>query len=130
MSTYTIEGSYEGYLWKSNADTPIVYPDAAPLSIELKDDSNPFIVEAQLYDRANNKSKSVKYIDGHYIIIDTDLSAIGSECKVEELEFLPSFNGANKLLFKRIWAPVEDDLCPGYFVLEPEREAFVGFKQG
>ena len=59
--------AYQGYLWYSDEQIPKVF-DNEEVELELDDTANPFIVEGQLYDMTEDRSISIKFIDGKYII--------------------------------------------------------------
>lgn len=120
---------YQGYLWWSDATSPEVYQNQQ-LPEWQEEKSNPFIIEGQLYDKANNKSYSIRFVDGIYLINCFDLNDLN---KVECInkEYLPNRfpDGIQKLCFKEIWRPRKDDLCEGMDVLQPAEVVFVGFKK-
>lgn len=119
---------YEGYVWKSDATAPKVYlgEECGPLPAATV---NPFVIEAQLYDPASQKSYSVKHVDGKYIITKVDLSEEALKgCVHEEKTFLPHrMQGISALLFYQLWREEKDELCDNMNVLQPKELAFAGF---
>jgi len=81
------EQKYEGYLWWSNATRPEVYQNQQ-LSEWPEEKSNPFIIDGQLYDKSNNKSYSIRFVDGNYLIQCFDLNKL-KELECINKEYLP-----------------------------------------
>lgn len=118
---------YEGYLWWSNKTTPEVLNNE--FINELPKGNNPFIIEGQLYDKDNEKSYSIRFFDGYYLINCFDLNELkGLECIKKE--YLPNRfpDGIQKLCFREFWRPEPDNFCEGMQVLKPAENVFVGFK--
>jgi CRISPR type III-associated protein (TIGR04423 family) len=118
--------NYEGYLWMSDAKEP--QTDSFDKGLDITDASNPFIVEGQLYSREEQKSYSIKYVDGKHLVTEYDLKNIpeGWE-KSDEKSFIPNRIKVSKLLFRQYWKPQKDDLCEGMETLVPAAYVFVGF---
>lgn len=112
---------YQGYYWLSNSDKPVVV-DGNFDGLSLPSEENPFIVEAQLYSAELNKSYSIKYIDGRYIVIAFDVND-----EDETLVYKASWDIKKELIFKCCWRPESDPLCEGMDVLKPSEYYFVGF---
>lgn len=139
---------YEGYVWMSDSTQPtiledgkVVVPDDVTTAsvinekgvLELIDDANPFVIEAQLYDRVNRHSIAIKYIDGKYIINEknvqeSDLTSADVQATVFESNRM-NREEKRKLAFLQYWAPEADPLCEGMPVLQPAELVFVGFKK-
>ena len=130
-----IELPYEGYLWFSNSEAPIVYDNA---TIKLpKDGDNPFVVEGQLYNKAKGLSYSIKYVDGQYIVqeysvTEADLKNPDNQVKTYESNRM----GDKRLQFLRYWEEVldknnyKDTANPeGLPVLTQTKNVFIGFKE-
>lgn len=119
----------EGYLWWSDKQEPKIY-DGDVLDITLDETNNPFVVEGQLYDKEENMSYSIKYVDGQYLI---------NICKVENRDFMNKDNelksflsnrmGGRWLKFLRYWEEKEDENCMKMPVLTFTKNVFVGFKK-
>jgi len=132
------ESKYEGYLWMSDADKPTVFNDIKPESQYLTIDaitnsSNPFMVEGHLYCKDNNKSYSIKYVDGEHIVVEYDLDHIPDTWVSDEKKDLKKFvvnrmDGVSKLRFRQYWKPENDELCEGMDVLVTAAFVFVGFE--
>ncbi len=119
------QAKYEGYVWMSDEKKPDVLP---------KDDfdftsvpTNPFVIEALLYDRANNKSIIVRHT-GKYHIVEYDLSKLPDDAELVDVSYLPHRLGNVKQLgFKQLWIPETDKNCEGWPVLTMKAIIFVGF---
>ncbi len=123
-------GAYEGYYWLSDADKPVVI-DGSFDGLTLDPDSNPFVIEAQLFDRKNNVSFSVKYTDGQYYAYKYDLNSKASEAKEEVKEQKYCSNQMDEhpwLYFRQYWREKPDVLCDNMGVLQPAEMVFVGFE--
>ncbi|MDE5877736.1 MAG: TIGR04423 family type III CRISPR-associated protein [Muribaculaceae bacterium] len=123
-------GSYEGYYWLSDADKPEVINGSFD-GLKLEPDENPFVIEAQLFDRKNNKSFSVKYTDGRYYAYCYDLNDIDANNKEDmKVQKYCSNQMCNHqwLYFRQYWRAESDELCEGMDVLQPAEMVFVGFK--
>lgn len=140
---------YQGYLWPSNENEPIVCDGQKSLKDEIieyysaKDrvkydiinSQNPFVVEGFLW--ANNTSVSIKFSDGKYII-----KPYNDVCKEKAngdnillKEFCSHRMGDRKLKFLQYWKTRKDEAgneigdkeTEGMPVLEPAELVFVGF---
>lgn len=118
--------NYEGYVWLSNEKKPFILPDE---SFDFSTvEANPFVVEALLYDRDENKSIHVQYT-GEYQIFEYDLSKLEKSNCVEK-EYLPHrLQDVEKVLFKQIWLPEKDENCAEFDVLKLKAIVFCGFKK-
>ena len=133
--------NYEGYLWWSDQTTPKVLNNE-PIT-ELPKGNNPFIIEGQLYDGYNQKSYSIRFVDGDYMIKYFDLKELNDKVKDKiEKEYLSNrLVGVSKLRFIEFWRPVKDKLCgskigqekdkdfEGMEVLQPAETVFTGFNE-
>lgn len=124
--------NYEGYLWWSDQENPDVY-NSKPIVSQTKKpiwpspDTNPFIIEGNLWDNNSKTSYLIRFIDGQYLVYKFELN--GDE-KLTPLEYLPNPKLATtNLLFKEVWTAQPDPLCNGFEVLKPAFIAFVGFKK-
>ena len=130
METIKIENC-EGYLWWSDQQEPKVYQDGQ-IDIILDETKNPFVVEGQLYDKEEDKSYSIKYIDGQYLIKVNKVGNDDFTNKDNELKsFLSNRMGGRWLKFLRYWEPTEqgDENCEGMPPLVITKNVFVGFKK-
>lgn len=114
---------YTGYLWYSDENEPKILNNEEVKS-SFDDDENPFIVEGWLTDRKT--SYFVQFIDGKHEIFKYDLDKLAG-LENEKKEFIPSFKGVDKLIFRQYWRPVQDNLCENMQVLVPAEFVFVGF---
>lgn len=129
---------YIGYIWISNSDTPKEFHTAQSLENILKeitDNSNPFIVEGQLYYKTDKeeKSYSIKHSNGRHLVIEYDLKSIPNNYLFEEKEYIPNRIKAAKIKFRQYWITQKDEekekdkLCAGMEFLVPDALVFVGF---
>ena len=137
-----IEDTFEGYLWYSNQVAPYVFENGKSFiedkecseikrEFYLVDGQNPFIIEGKLYDKANNISYSIKYVDGKYIykeykVLPFDFSNTET---VDNKIFLSNRMNGRYLMVLRYWKEEPDSLCEGMNVLTIEKNVFVGFKK-
>ena len=134
MNNKIEDGCYHGYYWMSNQNKPNVL-NGENFTLELKNGSNPFVIEAQLYDKSKEISYSVKYFDGEYHILRHDINELKGEknTEIDELLFESKRMDGKVLKFNRFWHEddEEDDinglLCD-MKTLEPKEMVFVGFE--
>ncbi|MCL4481192.1 MAG: TIGR04423 family type III CRISPR-associated protein [Bacteroidetes bacterium] len=126
---------YDGYLWWSNQEKPDVYMDQNLKSQDHKpiwptESSNPFIIEGNLWNKVDEISYLIRFIDGEYLVYEFKLKGSNPE-NITKLEYLPNRMPPDikKLLFKEVWIEQSDPLCEGFEVLKPAFIAFVGFKK-
>ena len=116
------KSTYKGYLWYSDQKSPDVFENKE-IELELSDDTNPFIIEGQLYD--GKTSISIKYVDGKYVVKSYVIDVLKGD--VKEQMFYSHRMGGRKLKFRQYWRPIPDELCEGMEVLQPAEWVFVGF---
>ena len=117
----------EGYLWWSDLQEPKVYC-GEKMDQSFDENANPFVVEGQLFDKDNNVSYSIKYIDGEYIVEkfevqDDDFTNPNNETKT----YLSNRMGDRWLSFLRYWEEKNDENCMNMPVLTLTKNVFVGF---
>lgn len=126
----TIEKApYEGYIWRSNQQKPLVITPDKPYGVDLRDTDNPFVVEGNLWNETSNVSIMIKYVDGKYIVRRT---VVTDECRknATEKEFIAHrIDGVKKLKFLQYWVETVDALCEGMTTLRPGKLVFVGFSK-
>lgn len=116
----------EGYIWKSDADRPIIINPQD--CVELENGEIPFVVEGQLFD--GKTSYSIKYVDGNYVIKEFTVEEGDEEHVDNVLKHYQSHRMEGKVLkFLEYWKPQEDSLCLDMKVLQPTKVVFVGFKE-
>lgn len=122
---------YEGYIWMSNEPEPeVVHTDTVHEAVELTEEENPFIIEAQLLDRSSQKSYSIRFADGKYVALCYDLKALD---QLEGIEVTHHKYVANRmkneewLHFREYWHPEKDPNCEDMEVLQPKEFVFIGF---
>lgn len=126
------EGSYEGYYWASDAPKPEKIQTGDSLSALKALQGNPFVMEALLYDRAQQLSIHIQHT-GHTQITCYDWKKFDESHLVAEPEdqvtFLPQkIEEIEGVQFLRVWKKEEDPLCEGYPVLKMYALVFTGFK--
>ena len=127
------KGNYEGYLWYSDKQEPEVLMHTT-LEMNLDSMANPFIVEAQLYNKEARISYSIKYVDGKYLAYRYDDVApeapwATAEQVIESQTYCSNRMGNLELVFLQSWRTQPDALCEGMQVLQPAEQVFVGFKE-
>lgn len=144
-----INDSWEGYLWMSNSQNPLVNKDM-PRTIDLSPNANPFIVEGELFDNSSKTSYSIRYIDGEYHIYDENVvdvnwlnlvnqkEAVGKKKDsegndvafvVRRIDYFSNRMGGRWLKFLRYWEEKKDENCMNMSVLTFTKNVFVGFKE-
>ena len=118
------KSKYQGYLWYSDKKEPQVLNNEV-FELEIADSSNPFVIEGKLFD--GQKSISIKYVDGKYIVNTYDLDALDGV--MQEQKFYSHRVDGKQLKFRQIWKEQPDELCEGMQVLQPAELFFVGFNK-
>jgi CRISPR type III-associated protein (TIGR04423 family) len=119
----------EGYLWWSNQQKPEPY-DGNALDMCFDETKNPFVIEGQLYDKEENMSYSIKYVDGQYLINKYKVGTHDFTNKDNESKsFLSNRMGGRWLKFLRYWEEKKDENCMNMPVLTFTKNVFVGFKE-
>ncbi|MBC6995247.1 TIGR04423 family type III CRISPR-associated protein [Neolewinella lacunae] len=115
---------YEGYLWYSDKDKPAVFQPGKDFTDDFSPTTIPFIVEGWLYDRENQKSYAIRYLDGQYLRTEYDLAATEEapiEYQAHDLQPITHFKVVEH------WSPEEDENCAEMEVLRHAWTAFAGF---
>ena len=126
MKDIPTDGHYDGYVWMSNATQPIVLHDTRlPFALDSR---NPFVAEAQLFDRATQCSYSVRNV-GNEIICTVANIADENETKTNHV-FLSTGDSLKglRLRFCDIWERRADEKCLGMERLTIVGRAFIGFE--
>ncbi len=121
-------GTYEGWYWLSDATKPVMLQNASAFEAPLQ--GIPFVIEGQLYDKAAQRSISIRNVDGRCIITQYELDDIGSEMEQEPRTVLGHRLRENDqpwLKIIDIWKEQPDPLCAGFPVLQPHCSVFTGF---
>ena len=119
------ESRYTGYLWQSDQSSPMVFRgEALPA---FGSGTNPFIIEGQLYNKDNDLSYSIKFVDGKYLVKEFDLKEPETFKPIEKCYLANRLDGVAMLCFKEYWQPEKDECCAGMDVLKPAALVFVGF---
>lgn len=124
---------YDGYVWMSDAASPMVLEgDALPGC--FAEGRNPFVAEALLWDAEARLSYSVRHVGNEtlcqrYEVAEADLGG-GEE---NEVVYASHRMGGRGLRFLEYWEPRQcgdRETCPeGMPTLEMTKRVFVGFKQ-
>lgn len=116
---------YQGYIWISDQPKPEVL-DNSLINPEFLNVSNPFIIEAQLYDKDNGWSYSVSYVDGKQIACK--YKVIPEDSLANEIKYVAHrIKDYNRLKFVQVWKEEKDDLCLGMKTKVPAQRMFIGF---
>lgn len=118
---------YNGYYWMSDQKEPKAL-HGEEFGKVLDPNVNPFVIEAQLFD--GKTSYSVKYLDGQYIIAETNLASLDlNDGTFTKQVFLGNRIDKEEvwLKFYQQWVEKEDELCEGMKVLVPGKLIFAGF---
>jgi CRISPR type III-associated protein (TIGR04423 family) len=120
--------TFEGYVWLSDEKSPVVLQQETYDFSAVR--SNPFVIEALLYNKENNVSIHVQH-NGSYQIAEYDLGLLEkSGATFEEKQYLPHrLENIGKVNFKQIWLPEEDENCEGMEVLTLKATVFCGFNK-
>lgn len=127
---------YEGYIWLSDKTSPKVLigkEKTFDFSPYLEEDANPFIIEALLYCKVENKSYIIKHTH-EYVVREIKIDELEKEREekkgeIEKIEHLPhKLGGVDKLCFAQYWLPEEDPLCNDFPVLKLKATVFTGFE--
>jgi CRISPR type III-associated protein (TIGR04423 family) len=129
ISAIPKDEKYTGYLWMSDQTHPQEYhSQGISNDFAITEQSNPFIIEGQLFCKDTNKSFSIKYVDGEQIVIEYDLNNVPTNWVCDkEKEYIPNRISASKIVFRQYWKPEKDEFCEGMEVLVPAAYVFVGF---
>lgn len=119
----------EGYLWLSDEHKPSRIYRNAKIDTSVFDVENPFVTEGLLYDRANDLSYQIKYIDGNYRIFEHSTLKQNADDLIEEKTYIAHrIDGVKKLRFAQIFTPQADKDCMNMKVLKLDRMVFKGFE--
>lgn len=123
--------NYQGYIWRSDSDSPeVLTGDKAYGGFTPDPSENPFIIEGNLWDEANSTSISIRYVDGKYNIHRTTLTPEERDGDTDHStikKYVAHRIGYKYLRFVQLWEPRPDPMCEGMEVLEPSKLVFIGF---
>lgn len=121
---------YVGYLWWSDQEKPEIIDGNAPQG-KLAEGTNPFVVEGQLYNKTEDVSYSIKYVDGKHVVrkytgMKEDMNNKNHEVK----EYLSNRMDGKWLKFLRYWedVPSTGETSNEWPVLTQTKNVFIGFK--
>lgn len=123
-----LDKKYEGYIWMSNCTRPQVL-EGAPLPQDFSTTGNPFVVEAELWDKDNRLSYSIHHAGNQtvcqrYDVADGDFSS----GNVDKTVYVSHRMDGHQLCFLEYWEEAASEACLGMPVLEMSKRVFVGFK--
>ena len=122
------KAKYEGYVWMSDQTAPQIFDDTEEQTLTLTDGENPFVAEGQLWDASQRRSVSIRYVDGRYIVSETQVTE--EQLKEPAVNYMPHrIKGVTSLKFLRIWKEMTDPLCEDMPALQLQNSVFVGFKK-
>ena len=128
LSDIDKKAKYQGYIWMSDKTEPIVLKNDV-ISIALEDGTNPFVIEAELFDADKSISYSVRYVDGEQMVRKFEID----ETKLfgEPIQKFVSHRIGDGIILKffRKWKKEldPDNLCEGMETLVPSDFVFIGF---
>jgi CRISPR type III-associated protein (TIGR04423 family) len=118
---------YEGYIWFSDSETPLVIHNKNHDFSKYKEIDNPFIIEALLFAKDENISIAIKHT-GKYHIHEIDLNKLPEGAVLEDIHYLPHrLEIVKKVNFKQLWLPEKDENCNNWEVLKMKALVFTGF---
>lgn len=121
------KAKYQGYIWRSDSDSPeVLTGDKAYGGFTPDPSENPFIIEGNLWDEATGVSISIRYIDGRYYIHRTTLTGETDHSTIKKY-VAHRIDEYKYLRFVQLWESREDPMCEGMEVLEPSKLVFIGF---
>lgn len=121
------KAKYQGYIWRSDSDSPeVLTGDKAYGGFTPDPSENPFIIEGNLWDEATGVSISIRYIDGRYYIHRTTLTGETDHSTIKKY-VAHRIDEYKYLRFVQLWEPRPDPMCEGMEVLEPSKLVFIGF---
>lgn len=121
------KAKYQGYIWRSDSDSPeVLTGDKAYGGFTPDPSENPFIIEGNLWDEATGVSISIRYIDGRYYIHRTTLTGETDHSTIKKY-VAHRIDKYKYLRFVQLWESREDPMCEGMEVLGPSKLVFIGF---
>lgn len=117
--------SVQGYYWFSDSKQPVIV-DGPFSGLNLLDYNNPFVIEAQLYNKSEQLSYSVKYVDGQYFVHKTKVT---EQVINDAKSYISKWDDNERLLFTTTWLKKQDPLCCNMRVFVPANLIFVGYKR-
>ena len=119
---------YEGYLWYSDRQEPMVLTGDQYFELEMEDSANPFIVEGQLYAAETSTSLSIRYMDGAYHVTRFEVNAAELQQAGRDVAEYRSLRMKGRTLrFWQTWIREKDEACLGMDTQIPSALVFIGF---
>lgn len=126
----TLGGVYQGYIWLSDAEAPIIL-DREPFPLEaLKETEERFIVEAQLFDPIAKQSIRMIFSNNTLspYIYDLEILDTTRVCENQDVRrYVGNRMNGKMLYFKQYWKNETDENCAGMDTLKPAELVFIGF---
>lgn len=121
---------YQGYLWYSNATTPVVIEEKHKLYIDGDDGAVPFIIEGHLWCEEHKASFAIRYLNGIHQVIRFDLSEPVQDFELHERRIFKTHDIPKYPCYKVIeaWEEQEDPISIGFNKLTHAWTAFAGFQ--
>lgn len=118
------KGNYRGYYWMSDKENP----EPVNGSFIPPSTTNPYIMEAMLWDQDAQKSIMITHT-GRHQIFEYEINVLENEGKLEDKTYMPHrLEGVKKVKFKQFWMSENDTLCNDFPVLELKAQIFVGIE--
>lgn len=124
-----VHSHYEGYVWWSNCKQPHVYKDLKEINLPTAESSNPFVIEANLFDKRDKVSYTIKFLDGVHHAYRFDMKELKNlQMESKEKMYFSDIKGVEHLYFQKFWEEKEDPFCENQKVLQPAMIVFTGFQ--
>lgn len=130
MKTTIEKGMYEGYMWMSDASSPLIYDGTKEVAFELDDSANPFVIEGNLWDKSRRMSVCVRFVDGAYHVRQVNVTEADerSDDNSERTFVAHRLDGVKALRYLQYWTESADAFCENMPALRPGKLVFIGFK--
>lgn len=122
--------AFEGYLWLSNAKEPIILENQPiPENLIFSDQTNPFIVEAELWDITKSKSYAIHQAGNETVVNTFDVKPEDfNNNDIDEVVYASHRMGNRHLHFLEYWEARPNEATLGMPTLVMTKRVFVGFK--
>jgi len=120
--------NYEGYLWYSDEERPMYIGEKDKIFDKEYLTTYPFVVEGALYSIEENKSLTIRCLEGKYYIHEIDFNILEQNKKSYRKiphEWLVAKDVNRKVLMWEVWTLDKDPLCAN---MPSFRAAFWAFK--
>lgn len=120
------DSDYTGYYWMSDSPTPVEVIGNFPTE-KLQNNSIPFVLEGNLFDKEKNMSITIRHDGEKHIICQYDLNNMEGIEKHEVYLIPHRLRGKERMIFWELWKEEVDALCDGMKTLKPYARLFAGF---